>query len=667
MKIINKIYLFGLMAIIAVMGGCSEDKLIQPDPSPLTPEGCIGVYFPSTNTSVFELEPTDATEIELTIARTVTAGAADVPVKVEVNTENVFVVPANISFAAGEEEKTFKVTFPSAGEGTKYSLKVSVEGDQYVDPYSKYLPYVSTSVTRIAWTTVEDPMVYIDGTFATVYGVGFFPMYVWAERAETSDVIKYRFKNAYKVPTGDYDGDEYEPIEDEDGIFDGYPYNEPGDFDEDNDYITLIEIDKKTNEVFMEKHDLGVIWSYGMVSIGSIYRNISNNKENYPLGTLVDDKITFGENSLFFSMATFNNGGKYPADNPTIIYLSKDSYIADNLRISDFNEVEYTDIEGAVTELQSAAYSDSWEVFFAEAVDMDPENEDSDYKNLFYIGNAYAEGYGVAFYNVDGKITIPADQPIGRKVYGKEVFVSPSEDIKSSVETNAKGVDVYSLGLLFHYKDGTKLGDFSEIFFYSEDAVSYDKEDFIGSFNMTGESQFGDGPIEMEVEIEEGETDNELVIIGIDWAEEIIATFDSENSTMSIAPQELADVERSNGAIWDMTLYTTDIEGDVSTSAEMIFTFNMQGNLVLTSDTEADGYLIRSETAGGWIDGFADLVFAPVKSSAKSALRSASATTAKVAVKTAIAKKAEKPEHNFSIQGKISHKAIRNEISKISF
>lgn len=660
MKIINKIYLFGLMAIIAVMGGCSEDKLIQPDPSPLTPEGCIGVYFPSTNAAVFELEPTDATEIELTIARTVTAGAADVPVKVEVNTENVFVVPANISFAAGEEEKTFKVTFPSAGEGTKYSLKVSVEGDQYVNPYSKYLPYVSTSVTRIAWTAVEDPMVYIDGTFANIWGgIPIFPMYVKAEKAVTSDKTKYRMKNVFNnIP------DVKTP--DEDGIYAGFYVGREGGYDKDNDYQTVIEIDNKSGEVFMEANLIGIDWNYGPTTIGSVYGNLKNDpsdKDNFPLGKLTGNKIVFPASSLFYA----DDDGASAISNPTTIYLTKEAFIEDNLRIDDFNEVEYVAIEGAVTELQSAAYSDSWEVFFGEAVDMDEENEDSDYKNLFYIGNAYAEGYGVAFYNVDGKITIPANQPIGRKVYGKEVFVSPSEDIKSSVETNAKGVDVYSLGLLFHYKDGTKLGDFSEIFFYSEDAVSYDKEDFIGSFNMTGESQLGGAPTEMKVEIAEGETNDKLIISGIKWAEEIVAIFDSENSTMSIAPQALADVEYED-EIWDdVTLYTTDLAGKVSSSAEMIFTFNMQGNLVLTSDTDADGYLIRSETAGGWVDGYYDIAFTPVKSSTKSALRSASATTAKVAVKTAIAKRAERPEHNFSIQGKISHKAIRNDISKISF
>lgn len=671
MKIFNKLYLLGLILSIGLFNACQEDALVQPEPSPQTPENCQGIFFPKENKANVELDPNDAKTMEVLIARTKSEGAFTVDLNVENNTDDVFEIPKSISFAAGEDTVSFTVNFPDAGEGKGYNLKISVEGEDVVDPYSSFSPFVSTTVTRIKWEPYEHEVVYMDGAFTAFFGVANnIPMYVEAEIAELAEVTKYRFKNVYKVATGDFAGDDYIAEPDEYGIYDGYVYNEPGDFDEDNVYYTVIEVyledtdneDIKKDNVFMASNQIGVDWSYGMITIGSVYGNLSSNIDNYPLGTIDGDKITFPGSSLFLNLPAIGTG---VAGKSTTIYLNRKAY-EDEFR--SFNDYDYELIEGAISEFESNSVNrDPWEQDLTKAIDIEPDNRESIYKNLYYLPNLYEEDFGLAFYNKDGKITVPNNQNTGMEVFGKEVYVSASSTIESKIAKNAKGVDIYTFGLKFHLKDGTELGDFAETFMYSKDPVKYEVADFVGAYLLTGESQFGDGPIEMEVEIEEGETDNELVIIGIDWAEEIIATFDSENSTMSIAPQELADVERSNGAIWDMTLYTTDIEGDVSTSAEMIFTFNMQGNLVLTSDTEADGYLIRSETAGGWIDGFADLVFAPVKSSTKSALRSASATTAKVAVKTAIAKKAEKPEHNFSIQGKISHKAIRNDISKISF
>lgn len=651
MKIINKIYLFGLMALVAIMSGCQEDALIQPEPSPSTPDGCIGVYFPSTNKSVFELEPTDATEIELTIARTVTTGAADVPVIAEINNDNVFVVPTTVSFAAGEGEKTFKVTFPTAGEGTKYSLKLIVEGDQYVDPYSKLLPYVNTSVTRIAWEELKDPMVYLDGTVATFFGVNYVPMYAWGEKAETSDVLKYRFYNIYKVPTIGPD---------KDGIFDGYPYNDPGDFDEANDYVTLIEIDKKTNEVFMEAHEIGIDWSYGMFSIGSIYRNISTNVEAYPLGKLQGDKITFGESSLFASMKNYNDGGRYPANNPTVIYLTKEAYIADNLRIDDYNEIEYVEIEGAVREFSSEAFDESWTQSFAQAIDLDEDNEDSNYKNLFYLSNLYSKDYGLAFYFDNGKITIPENQETGAEVFGKMLYVSQSEKLKSTFEEREDGVQVYNFGLEFHYKDGTILGDFNEVFYYSEDPLEVDINQFIGTYTVTGPSLFKDEPAAnmKDVKIAKGEGENNLVITGIDFAAEIKATYEPENSVITILPQKLADYGK-----YDITLLTFD--GDASASAPLSFTSTIGGNLYIPASSPAFGYLLDSNEAGGFVDGYYNIEF--IRTKGKSAAQASKPTfTLKNDFTSFSREKAEgKSMHNFKIQGKRGLKTIKNNAEKI--
>ena len=161
MKKIKSIYILGLIIGLVAFIGCSEDDLIERTPSPEAPEGTQGVYFPTTNKKVFELMPIEPTELTLTIARSISEGAVDVPLTQDVNDDNVFVVPASVSFAAGEKETTFKVTFPTAAEGVKYNLKLSVAGDQYINPYVEGVPYVETNVMRVKWETIAEPMVYL--------------------------------------------------------------------------------------------------------------------------------------------------------------------------------------------------------------------------------------------------------------------------------------------------------------------------------------------------------------------------------------------------------------------------------------------------------------------------------------------------------------------------
>ncbi|MDD4727293.1 MAG: hypothetical protein PHN55_00895 [Dysgonamonadaceae bacterium] len=477
----RKIYLLGFLIGLIAFVGCSEDDLVTPTPSPEAPAGTQGVYFPTSNKSAVELMPVDPTEFEMTIARTVSSGAVDVPINVEVNDDDVFVVPSSVSFAEGETEKTFKITFPTAAEGITYNLKLNVEGEEFVNPYITGLSYVSTNATRVKWEAVEEPMVYMDGSFSAGWGISHIPMYVHAEKAVLGSVVRYRFKNAYKVPTG----------ADDDGIYDGFPFNDPGDFIE-GEYLTIVEIggeNGKADEVFMPAHDIGVDWGYGMISTGSVFGNLSEKKEDFPLGILKDSIITFPENSLFHG----DNDGKYPAPLPTIIYLSKNVYIAANLKIESFNDIEYEDDAVETGTFISAATSDTTLLqIMVKAIDIDEENKDSEYKDLFYLPNLYEEDFGLAFYySEEAGISIPKDQPTGMSFLGKKVFVSMSRDIKSGLiigseevydedldeddddyDPNA-GKDRYVFGLNFHYKDGTNLGNFKEVLLLSnEDEIT---------------------------------------------------------------------------------------------------------------------------------------------------------------------------------------------------
>ncbi|MBS2097285.1 hypothetical protein [Carboxylicivirga linearis] len=657
----NKLYIAFLFALSTLFVGCSEweDKVT---PSPSAPEGCQGVYFPTSNQALFELEPNDEKELTLTISRTVSTGSVDVPIVVEMNTDDIFVVPSSISFADGETDVEFTITFPTAAEGVAYNLKLAVEGDAFVNPYASTIPYVETSVSRIKWEAIEEPMVYVDGTFSTFYGVSIVPMYVEAEKAQLGESVRYRFKNAYKPASGAWDGDDWVAVPDADGIYDGYYATWPGEMDESQDWYTTIEIynpSGTSGDVFMSAHDLGVAWSYGMFSIGSIYGNLSDDLSSYPLGTLADGVITFPASSLYIKMADYNDGAESVCSTPTYIYLTKEAYIAANLKIEDYNDVEYETIEGEVGEFASAAYGDEWNQTIAKAIDADPDNVDSDYKNLYYLADLYAGGKGLAFYyEEEGSVKIPENQPTGAEVFGQEVFVSQSEDIESSVETTEKGVTVYTLGLVFHYADGTIVGEFAEKFFYSLEAVSYTKDDFIGAFTMSGVSPFGDPDADFDVMISEGTEAGTLAISGIAYSGDVIATYDKATSTISIAPQVLDDFV-SGETVYDMTLYTFD-GGSYYTDAPLVMRFNMSGNIVPDETSAPTGYLIRSETAGGWVDGYSDVMFEPVMETASSMMVPIYNLIARDLVSV---EKSSAPISNFEIQGKRSSKQLRKSVS----
>jgi hypothetical protein len=338
------------------------------------------------------------------------------------------------------------------------------------------------------------------------------------------------------------------------------------------------------------------------------------------------------------------------------------------MKIENFNEIEYEEIEGAVSEFESAAYSESWNQTFFKAVDIDPDNEDSEYKDLYYLADVYEESFGLAFYYNGKAVSIPAKQQTGTKMLGKDVYVSQSETVESGVTTNNKGVEIYTLGLKFHYEDGTVLGEFAEVFYYSKDLVSYELSDFYGDFVMTGVSVFDGNDTEMNVNIAAGTTPNTFVITGIDYAESVEATFDPQTSVMSIEPQYLPDYVAPSGNVFDMTLYTYTESGSVSESASMSFTFNMSGQLVLTSTSDAVGYLLDSEAAGGYVDGYYDLIFTPHVTTRSMAMASSAVVLRpvnKLLNAVAVTKSPKSlGNSNFAIQEKLSPKkaSLKNSV-----
>ena len=260
-------------------------------------------------------------------------------------------------------------------------------------------------------------------------------------------------------------------------------------------------------------------------------------------------------------------------------------------------------------------------------------------------------------------LSISESQKIGVTIFGQELYVSESEDIESSVEVKENGLTEYTLGMIFHYEDGTIVGDFAERYLYSKDPISYGKGDFVGNFTMTGFSLFdGEDDALMKVKIAEGEGENELVITGMQYAEEVVATFDPITSFISIAPQALADFGQ-----YDITLLSVTLDGNslyISPTAVIELQRNIQGDVILTPYSEAIGYALRSETAGGYVDGYYDIEFTPRAAASSTSVQNSSAIKVQSALTTTV-KEDNAKTHNFKVQGKKStrqnQKMVKNE------
>lgn len=630
---LNKI-LTALIGLTFLFAAC-ENEGPQRDPSPVV--DVKAVYFAVDDETGDEIDPSVGTENyvhNVTVCRAEEVGTLTLQLDVIENTDSVFSLPESITFAEGQISLTFQVTFPTAEDGKTYALTLKVNESQE-DPYLDKKVYYKYSVTPIKWEPSAKPAIFVDGIVAVFYGECSGPWYVNYDVAQLGNITKYRFQNPYRSYPSNFDPDEEKGYPDENGIYDGFSANYPEDIDSDNDYPIVIAVDNNGNATF-EATELGLDWSYGMFSVQMLADYYAGKEggepdyDEYGIGEVEDGIITFPAGSFLCFMADY--GGNL-GDIDWEIWLDADKYIEEHSHaaISDFedgfNDAEFPWKEDAITYptqvLLSEAFSRQWTQTLYQAEDIDTASgDDSQFKNLFYLDNLYEAGYGLAFYwnQEKGSISIPKNQPTGITFAGKQILMGPSSqetEVTSAVVSGTE-VNIIKFGLQLTTPDGGLIGEYTEQYIYG-DPISWSIEAFTGNFVLTGQSIFGEDPCAFDVTIEQGSEANSLIITGVDFAEEIEATFDAVSSTMTIAPQKLPDY-----GTYDVFFYTLDDEY-VSDSLVLVFQANIDGTISFSDDTESDGYALGSTAAGGLVDGYYDLLFTPSapveESAAKAAIR----------------------------------------------
>ena len=161
-----KYLLFALVATFTLMACTDELENV-----PGTPEQeNYGVYFPVQRLSdKIELEPNHKTQITYTVKRTNTKDAITVPLVVNPNIKNIFVVEP-IHFEEGEDETTFNIYFPEAKIGVEYSCELSIEDPRYISIYGDHKTGLSFTVLRAAWRKLGVGR-WRDDVISSLYGV----------------------------------------------------------------------------------------------------------------------------------------------------------------------------------------------------------------------------------------------------------------------------------------------------------------------------------------------------------------------------------------------------------------------------------------------------------------------------------------------------------------
>jgi len=658
MKKLNKFMLFFATAVFTFTA-C--EKPIEREPSPAF-EGSQAVFFPVSSESE-ELEPTAAFEHVITIARdTLNDAAFTAKLVVVENPESIFEVPESVSFAAGEKETSFTVKFPKAQVDGTYTLVIEVD-ESNNNPYLTLKPSYSYTVNIAKWDVITDKKgIIFDGFTNVFYSVGHEGWYVSYARKDNADgSFDIRLLNPYTVLPEYKDGNYDNPIADEFGLFGGYPYNYPEDVDAAGTYNMTIHVAKNGQAAF-DPFDLGMIWSYGMFS------GMHATSKGYGFFNKEEQSITFPGGTVACAMADYKEGAFYLGEEDLIIYLDAAIYQDIHSKISisgledGFNDasIEWLPIAGELSTIESEIAQGLIDVNLENAIDPNPEDkqgEGSDFFNLFRLTNVYSEGNCLAFYwdTIKGKINLPvALQPTGLVFAGKEIFVGPAAEDESFVEDvvlQGAPVKKFHFFLQVQTKDGGNLGVFEEVFFFSTEKIIWGEKaaDFVGSYLLTGPSQFeGKDPASMPVQIVESEGD--LFLLGISYCSGLSLAFDNENKTLALAPQE----QDSIGGTYDITFYTTTLEGDVSVSEPIILSMGFGGIINIDEASLADGFLVRSEVAGGWLDGYYGFKLTPSAAAAP-------ARTPAMRVQNSLCahKHATSAKYNWTLKGKVQKHNFR--------
>lgn len=161
-------YLSVLLTAMLCLASCADSANMDYTPGQPTADGCMKVYFDSSNPEDFINEPGTVTSIDIKVSRVDTAQAAEIPVTCKSADEGL-TIPSSVKFGAGQKTATLTVTFGALEASKKYNFSLAIP-EEYVDHYSKLdgASAYSSYVMDAAWADyIPDDTIYVTSSGST--------------------------------------------------------------------------------------------------------------------------------------------------------------------------------------------------------------------------------------------------------------------------------------------------------------------------------------------------------------------------------------------------------------------------------------------------------------------------------------------------------------------
>ena len=344
--------------------------------------------------------------------------AIEVPITITGGADTIFTI-SSAKFEAGAWDAEYTISFPNAEVGTTYDVQYAVTDTRFVSSYSAEIS-ASFTLTRVKWNPagyinyegqkVPGYAEYTDDFIGAYYGVGTPTYYVEVEQRDDIPGI-FRIKNAYG---------------------EGYPYNEPGDWDDSKDYYMVIDA-SNPDKVFMDPYDfdLGLDWGYGMIFVrnyAGYFHNAGRESDAMQeYGKYENGAITFPAESFAIGMVNFKGTyDRYANTNGAFkLILDPEEYAA-NTKYEATLEDDF-DWEKVYTGTFASKRSDAAETadlyrgVCQTTTDACDSIFEAKYGTPYLLSSPYAEGYDLLFFVKNGRLSLHADfkedytyQEIGR-------------------------------------------------------------------------------------------------------------------------------------------------------------------------------------------------------------------------------------------------------------
>ena len=155
-------YLSVLCAALLCLSSCADSADTDYTPGEPTADGCMKVYFDSSNPADFINEPGTVTAVDVKVSRVDATQAAEIPVVCN-SADAELSIPSSVKFEAGQKTATLSITFGALEASKKYNFSLALP-EEYVDHYAKLdgASAYSAYIMDAAWVDyIPDVSVYV--------------------------------------------------------------------------------------------------------------------------------------------------------------------------------------------------------------------------------------------------------------------------------------------------------------------------------------------------------------------------------------------------------------------------------------------------------------------------------------------------------------------------